>query len=271
MATGFFPYPGGKAQYADWIYQNFPDHECYVEPFGGGAGVLYHKPRSKIEVYNDLADEVWHFFDVYSRRGEELVDRLEDVYYAKGQYDAWEGGEPDDPIERAARFFFLRYANWGSKLEPSGFRRMKHRSVADQFRDAVEQLPEKRDRLHGVTIENLDFKSVVDKYDGDETLFYFDPPYVDVGDDLYAHDGVFDHGRFVDVLDGIGGYWALSYDKLPDRLPEFEVMVERKTKNRVSNGQEADPSERTERLIMNYDPEEVEPFAGAGQAGIGDF
>lgn len=272
MSQGFFPYPGGKAQYAGWIIDHFPDHDCYVEVFGGGGGVLYHKPRSKIEVYNDLADEVWHFFDTFSRRPDDVVARLEDVYYAEPQYREWVDTIPEDPIDRAARFFFLRYSNWGSKLDPAGFRRMKHRSVADQFRDAVETLPERAERLHGVTIENLDWSEAVDKYDGDDTLFYLDPPYVDVGDDLYAHEGVFDHDAFIERLDDVDAYWVVSYDKLPDRLPDtLDTVAERKTKNRVSNGQEDGSPERTERLLMNYDPSSVSGFGGRSQTGVDDF
>jgi len=271
MSKGFFPYPGGKAQYADWIIEHFPNHECYVEAFGGGAGVLFNKPRSKIEVYNDINGDVWNFFDVFNRRPDDLTDRLEDVYYAEPQFRDWEDADPDDPIERAARFFFFRYANWGSKLEPAGFRRMKHRSVADQFRDAVEDLSDKADRIHGVTIERLDWADVVDKYDSADTLFYFDPPYVGPGDDLYGHDGDFDHDRFVDRLPDVDGDWVVSYETLPDRIHGYEHVAERNTKNRVSNGQEDNPSERTERLLMNFDPDDRDQFAGANQASVGDF
>jgi len=202
---------------------------------------------------------------------DDVVDRLEDVYYAESQFDAWEDTTPDDPIDRAARFFFMRYANWGSKLSPAGFRRMKHRSVADQFRDAVDALPERAERLHGVTIERLDWSDLVDKYDSPDTLFYFDPPYVGPGDDLYAHDGDFDQARFVDRLDSIEGDWAVSYERVPDGFPDPVAIAERGTKNRVSNGQEDDPDERTERLLMNFDPDKRGRFADANKASVDQF
>lgn len=40
-------YYGGKWNAGPWIIQNFPDHEIYVEVFGGGASVLLQKPRSR--------------------------------------------------------------------------------------------------------------------------------------------------------------------------------------------------------------------------------
>lgn len=269
MKSRFFPYPGNKSRIADWIIDRFPDHDCYVEAFGGAGGVLYHKPRSKIEVYNDISGEVWNFFDVFARKPDELVARLEKVYYAKNQLEKWNNHIPDDPVDRAARFFFMRYAVFGSDLKGGGFRRMKHRDTAGAFERAVSDLPDRADRLRGVTIDNLDWAEVVDRYDGPDTLFYFDPPYVGPGDGLYEHDGKFDHGRFVDRLSDIEGYWIVSYEDIPDPAPEYEHMAENGTKNAVRNGQ--DDTERVERLLLNYDPDETPTFAAAEQASVADF
>lgn len=51
---GFFRYYGGKHNLAPWIVSHMPAHRTYCEPFCGGARVLFAKPRSAVEVINDL-------------------------------------------------------------------------------------------------------------------------------------------------------------------------------------------------------------------------
>ena len=48
---------GGKASIAKWIVSHFPEHRTYLEPLCGSAAVLLAKPRSFVEIINDL-DEV---------------------------------------------------------------------------------------------------------------------------------------------------------------------------------------------------------------------
>ena len=78
MIPAALRYHGGKYRLAPWIIDFFPAHECYVEPFGGAAGVLLQKPRSYAEVYNDLDGQVVNFFRVI--RDPETRQQLIDVF-----------------------------------------------------------------------------------------------------------------------------------------------------------------------------------------------
>ena len=57
-------YHGGKVRLAAKIISLFPQHDGYVEPFGGGAAVLLAKPRSRLEVYNDIDGDIVTLFRV---------------------------------------------------------------------------------------------------------------------------------------------------------------------------------------------------------------
>ena len=41
-----------------------PRHRIYVEPFGGGASLLFAKAPAPVEVYNDVDSGLVHFFRV---------------------------------------------------------------------------------------------------------------------------------------------------------------------------------------------------------------
>src|SRR5260370_733371 len=73
---GPLPYIGGKNRLATKIISLLPEHTTYVEPFAGGAQVLFHKPPSNIEVLNDLDYDVVNFFRVCQWHYEELIRYL---------------------------------------------------------------------------------------------------------------------------------------------------------------------------------------------------
>ena len=45
-----------------YILPVIPQHDTYIEPFAGGLAVFLAKERAKVEVINDLNDEVSGFY-----------------------------------------------------------------------------------------------------------------------------------------------------------------------------------------------------------------
>lgn len=274
MTESVFQYPGGKSYLAPWIIEHMADHYCYVELFAGSAAVLVNKPRSGNEVINDRDGDIVQFFEVLRDQGDELVGWLNDVPYARDVHQEWaadfyNGVRPDDPIERAGRFFYLRNSQYAAKYRTkSGFASAAVRNKAGRFANNREELREFKERFDRVQIENLDYAEVVDRFDSEDTLFYADPPYVSEGDDLYTH-GEFDHDRFVETMAGVGGTFLISYAELPAGLDEYHTV--QKGRQQFMNKQhdnETRSTEATETLVMNYDPADVSRFAGAHQATL---
>src|SRR5437879_3619769 len=73
---GPLSYIGGKNRFAKRIIATFPSHTTYVEPFAGGAQVFFHKPKSEVEVLNDLDGEIVNFFRVCQWHHHELLRYL---------------------------------------------------------------------------------------------------------------------------------------------------------------------------------------------------
>ena len=305
MARSLFPYPGGKYNLADWIVGLIPDHECYAEPFGGSGGVLFSKPRSRVEVYNDIDEDVVQFFRAVREREDELVEWLRRVPYARSLHDRWVsefygGYRPDDPIERAGRFFFLRHSQFASKYDGvSGWSASRPRNEATKFRDGTEQLLTLSQRLRSVQLERRDFGAVIPEYDGPDTFFYVDPPYLNPNDDPYHHDGCFDRDRLATVLEETEGRWILS---LATVIPENAVgdltveelvdaaevrdddpltvrealrddrhLVWHDTMYSMRRGVDEWEKCRAECLLMNFDPDATPRFADAAQTNLASF
>jgi len=270
-----FPYPGGKTVYCNEIINRLPDHRRYVEPFGGSAAVLLNKPRSYIEVVNDLDNDVVQFFRVLRDRRDELEAWLQATPYSRSVYEEWvsefyDGHRPKDDIKRAGRWFYLRYTQFNGSLDRrNGFKTGGKRNEARSFRGGIQELRTVAARFHEVTIECQPYYQVVDRYDNPDTVFYLDPPYYETNSDRdhYRVGGDIDHEQFVDQLRDRDGYWIVSYAELPPQLRDISKTVETYTAM-YSMSYDDERQEKTEHLAMNFDPSDEPAFTAAEQTTL---
>lgn len=275
-----FNYPGSKTTIAPWILEYIPEHTTYIEPFGGAASLLVAKPRSDIEVYNDLNSDCVDFFRAVRDHPDELARWVENTPYSRELFEEYveeyqRGEWPDDLVERAGRFMFTQNASFGGmgvmKDSPSFSVNKKHPNASHNsftWHDRADSIQRLRDRFQSVQIESLDYADLVEKYDHEDAFFYFDPPYVDVGDRLYkTEDGGFDHSRFVNTLHDIEGRWLVSYDdNLPAGLEDYRT-ISRKRGGNISNTN----TDNIETLTMNYDLGGEKVMSEYGQRGLDAF
>lgn len=176
---------GGKFRLAPWIIGHFPEHQIYVEPFGGAASVLLKKPRSYNEIYNDLDGELVNLFRVLrGNRASELLEAIRLTPYARAEYEA--AFEPAaDEVERARRTVVrshLAHGTGGARIDrPTGFRtdgKTGTTNVAGEWSDLPDALEAVIARLRGVNIEQRPAMDLLTRYAGPDTLFYLDPPYL---------------------------------------------------------------------------------------------
>jgi DNA adenine methylase len=230
-------YHGSKHRIAPWIVSHLSAHVCYVETHGGSAGVLLTKPRSKLEVYNDLDGEVVNFFRILRDRGDELARAVELTPFARAEYElSYEPCDDDDPLEQARRFFVRCWqSRHGSSPIRSGWRfqrDLQERNHSKRFAQEVERGMEAMlnvaARLKGVQIECDDALNVIGRYDAPTTLFYVDPPYlhgtrvsIQNGHRMYAQEmSDDDHCQLAEALNSIkgmaiiSGYSSPLYDEL---------------------------------------------------------
>ena len=221
-------YHGGKFRIADWIQSFFPPHDCYVEPFGGAAGVLLQKPRSYAEVYNDLDGDVVSFFRVLRdpEQRERLITACMMTPYSRADFEQ-SSESTDDPIERARRTAIraqMGLGSAGATKGATGFRIDTKREYGTAqalwalYPDAIANAGK---RLSGVLIENRPAIEVISQHDGPHTLFFCDPPYVHMTRQMqrgktgyYRHEMEdSDHVELIECLQSLSGMVVLSgYD-----------------------------------------------------------
>jgi len=273
--SGVFKYPGSKVQLSNWITNHFPDHRCYVEVFGGSAAVLANKPESYNEVFNDRDGDIVHFFRVLRERGGELANWLEDVPFSRDLHRKWAGQyyagyRPDNDVVRAGRFFYLRSTQFAQKYDKlSGFRGAVKRNHAQEFINQCDDLEDFAARFRTVQIENLDYAELFDRYDSSETLFYCDPPYLQEGDDLYTGDA-FDHDRFADEASSLEGDCIISYTDIPEAFGSEWRVREKDVRYTMRAGQDGWEKDNTERLLLNFDPEQRARFSAGSQTQLSE-
>lgn len=176
-------YYGGKWKIADWICSFFPDHSVYVEPFAGALSVLLHKQPSKIEVANDINREVIDFFDILRTREQEFIRAIECTPFSRFELERARESSAD-PLENARRFYIRAWQSWAGPVAAnrSGWRFEKARTswkTIMQGWNGVDHLWAIAARLKLVRFECDDALRIIDRYDGPDTLFYIDPPYLE--------------------------------------------------------------------------------------------
>lgn len=178
-------YHGAKFRLAPWVIQHFPPHRCYVEPFGGAAGVLLQKERAYAEVYNDLDGDIVNLFRVL--RDPESSDRLLELLamtpYAREEFDGAYDHHPD-AVERARRTIVraaMGFGSAGATKGTTGFRidtRRRYGTAPQLWAEYPSALLPVIRRLAGVMIENRPGADVIRQHDAPDTLFFVDPPYL---------------------------------------------------------------------------------------------
>ena len=97
-------YPGAKWKISDWIIQNLPPHESYLEPFFGSGAVFFNKKPARIETINDIDNAVTRFFRTCRNHPDELARAIEMTPWARDEFEeASPRKEGLDDIEAARR------------------------------------------------------------------------------------------------------------------------------------------------------------------------
>ena len=249
-------YAGSKWRLAPKLVRLFPPHKIYLSPFFGTGAELAFKAPSRLEVANDLDDNVYAVFSVLrdERQFSRLLHRLENSHECRRLYEECRQRLRDPtltPLERA--YCFLMCGNLGYKGGHPGLAG-SYASGPAKRRPLKSLLPAViawRDRMRTVEIEHIDALKLLDLYDSPDTFAFCDSPYHPdtCGKGLYVH-STLDHRRYVQRLRQFKGtVMVCGYEH---GLYDVQLLGWRRQEFKVSKCY-GGRAPRTEVVWMNYD------------------
>ncbi|MES2793198.1 MAG: DNA adenine methylase [Planctomycetota bacterium] len=271
-------YFGGKSRLAAKFIPLFPEHKRYVEVFGGGGSILFAKPLSDLEIYNDLDSALFEFFSVLAdpKLFAKLKRTVEAMPFSRQLhvhcFRTW--SKEKTIVGRVAKWYVAMRQGFSGKLSESwGYSVASGHGGKTQcvskWINGIAGLPQVHGRVRTVQIDHRDFRRVIAAYDKPDTFFYFDPPY----DPSTRKSGKYrcemtveDHHELVDRLLNLEGKAMLSgYDtelyrpleKRGWRRREFPVTCSAAGRVRGSGlqgkGRVKEKQQRVEVIWANYD------------------
>ncbi len=254
-------YYGGKQMMTKYLLELIPPHTIYCEPFFGGGALFFAKPKSEVEVINDINGEVVNFFKVIKNKFPELQKEIQATLHSRELYKnamvVYEHPVLFSDVKRAWALWTLTNQGFAGLIGSWGFGKTnsKEKSLANKRSDFTKAYEA---RLKTAQIESNDALKVIDRCDSKDTFIYADPPYI--GSDMGHYKGYSegDYKALLDKLAKIKGKFLLSSYPSPI-LNQYIRKYKWKTKRiqkPVSVTKHTDKM-KTEVLIFNYDPTKI--------------
>ena len=181
VAKPVIPWPGGKRRLAARLICLMPEHSCYVEPFAGGAALLFAREPAKVEVINDINGDLVCMYRVVQHHLEELVRQFKWALASRKMFEWAQMQRPETltDVQRAARFLFLQRSSFAGKVSSRSYGTATTATPRINLLRIEEELSAAHLRLAEVFIEHLPWLDCIKRYDRSHTLHYCDPPYWD--------------------------------------------------------------------------------------------
>jgi DNA adenine methylase len=245
---------GNKRKLMPKLLPLFPKHDVFIEPFFGSGAVLFSKPLAQYNFVNDFDNDVYNVFMQVLTNEQALYDLIETIPYHNGVFQFFRTWQPDNDLQRAAKFLVLSSYSYLGGMNTLKFGLENHKTKL------LENIKKTSDFLLKTDIKfnNKDFRDFLrnisfrDENGQSKTFAYLDPPYLGTGDNYSNSFTETDTRDLVEQILSMNIKFAMSEFAHPFVLElakkhklHVEVIGERKTLK----------SRNTEILIMNYLPE----------------
>src|SRR5579859_5601108 len=157
-----FRYPGGKFYARKLILEHLTPHDCYIEPFAGGASIFFAKRKATRNILNDADPELTNCYMTIRDRVEDLIKLLQGIPATKENHHYYKNiYQPTNDLERAFRWYYL------NRISYSGIMNMQNcywgygEKYSMQPKNWPTHLRRCSRKLQGVEITCLDFEQTI--------------------------------------------------------------------------------------------------------------
>ena len=95
-----------------YILPVIPTHDTYIEPFAGGLAVFLAKARVKVEVINDLNDEVSGFYLYVREHLDSLLSEMEWYLHSVEIFNRLQENKGLTELQKVARWYLLKVSSF---------------------------------------------------------------------------------------------------------------------------------------------------------------
>lgn len=176
-------YYAGKQNMLKHILPLIPEHKIYVEPFCGGAAVLFAKPKSELEIINDLNGFVSNFYQVLKNDFGILRYLIESTPHSRKAHRESEyvlkHSDCFSTIKVARAFWVQTNMSFGGKMYSGyAYEKLSNKTVKRTQNKKNAFNKQLFNRISLVDIESNDAIKVIKSRDSENAFFYVDPPII---------------------------------------------------------------------------------------------
>ncbi|WP_298277174.1 DNA adenine methylase [Ferroplasma sp.] len=243
-------YPGGKFYMLEDIKEIFnkSGKTTVIDVFGGSGKVLMNLD-AKIKVYNDINNNLVNFFTELRENKELVLKKLDYILNSRELFERYRKKSHDN-LENAFRFLYMNIMSFNGQGRSYSYSTKRNKSIT--LVNINKAINKSYNDIKYWTIERLDFREIIKRYDSENSFFYLDPPYHNITD---LYDDNLKDEDYIDIkkiLDRIKGKYLLNINEDKFVLDLFgEPQLRKDFTNFGINGRNNKKSKRIELFYYN--------------------
>ena len=149
-----------------------------IDVFGGSGKVLMNL-NAKIKVYNDINNNLVNFFTELKEHKELVLKKLDYILNSRELFERYREKSHDN-LENAFRFLYMNITSFNGQGKSYSYSTKRNKSIS--LMNINKAINKSYNDIKYWTIEKLDFREIIQRYDSENSFFYLDPPYHNITD-----------------------------------------------------------------------------------------